>query len=86
MTEVCKRFLPDHVLDCKSSLVSALAGAFGVSEDDLQLQVRDLCITPDRELQDAIALWLDQYHLTWKQSFGSGLFYDSDKGRADHEV
>ena len=67
MTEVCKRFLPDHVLDCKSSLVSALAGAFGVSEDDLQLQVRDLCITPDRELQDAIALWLDQYHLTWKQ-------------------
>ncbi len=26
-----------------------------------------MCVTPDRELQDAIALWLNWYHLTRKQ-------------------
>ncbi len=34
-TEACKKFLPDYVLNCRSLLVSALAEAFNVSEDDL---------------------------------------------------
>ncbi len=35
VTGACKRFLLDCVLDSKPSLVSALAGAFSLPEDDL---------------------------------------------------